>query len=92
MSEVSFSKDIEFEDEKLPVNFTVVVGRGGIGTFEFWGAKGYSSYDEIDEIRFDNKGLTTAQCAHIQSMIECNDLDDDAWDAIRDAYANDGPE
>jgi len=82
MAEVIFTKEIEFENgDKADVSFTAVIGKGGIGSYEFWGQRCYDSHDEIDEITFDEKGLTQAQIEHINGLIDCNELDSAVWDA-----------
>ena len=46
---VSYNKEVETENRIYKIT-RITIGDGGIGSYEFWGARGYDSYPVVDEI------------------------------------------
>ena len=59
----------------LRVTYTKERCNDGIGSYEFWGSKGYDSgtdYWEIDNIEWDKSKWTDAENKVIEQYINCN--------------------
>ena len=80
-----FSFPVNFGEYTKDVDFEADVVMGGIGAYDFWGAKGYQSGPEIDNIDFDTTGLTNEEISFINKyVIESQELEDKIWNT----YAN----
>jgi len=73
-----FTKEIEFDSEKLEIEFEAHFSHGGFG-YEHFGNKGFQKRLELDDITFEEKGLDREKIKYIKNLIRNGDFDDDAW-------------
>jgi hypothetical protein len=81
----NFSKHIELppDYEEIEVEFEVQFSNSSIGFYEFWGQKCFDQgHLEIDNITFDEAGLSAEQIDYINDRIKKGDLDSDAFDSL----------
>ena len=84
MKTIDFVAPIEFEDgSEIEVKFTAEFGKGGIGSYEFWGQKCYDAGRwELDNLYFNESNLTPEQATFLNKKVENRDYDDNAYDAL----------
>lgn len=79
--EFSSGREVEFEVEYSMTD-------GGIGAYEFWGARYYDTHPELDEISFiPLEDLTEEEKKELEKIQE--DIPSDLLDKIYDHYRED---
>ena len=73
---ISIEHSLEFEETSYRVTFDarVTFCLGGIGSYEFWGATGCDTYEEIDEFEVDLKSMKVylEGATHLKEAIPIN--------------------
>jgi len=79
---VNITKNITLNDDtEVSLELEGQFVNGGIGAYEFWGAKGYDSHPELDNIVCENiDDFTPEQQSQIEEMISSGDFDSEIWD------------